>query len=297
MTARRVGSLLAIVILATSAIYLLVYLYRWEWNRALIAGLFFVAAEVAVIGTSLLRRLRRIEQKLDEAAIRPLAHLRDTAPDPKDRFHWLEDQSTHLNVFVPVLLGAGVVLSVIAHGVERLAAATARPTLERGLANRLTALALPQGTLLAPSPARLVTTRGNGSGNHTANRLFVGAVVVLGAMATFQAIDLIADATQTRADAIDNSSSLELTIQVKTKGRVSGEADTAEALWVACRGVLNRHVTTMTEDPERLAPGVYRLQIQPDFGSHARRRLEGCLEDSTLDRTTGRVVSMVEVRP
>jgi hypothetical protein len=297
MTARRVGSALGLVILVTSAIYLLVYLYRWEWNRALIAGLFFVSAEVAVMGTSLLRRLRRIEQKLDEAAARPLEHLRSTAPEPKDTFRWLDDSTTHMNVFVPVLLGAGVVLSVIAHGVERLAASTARPTLERGLANRLAALALPQGGLLAPTPAPVVTVRTPASRHRTANRLFVVAVAVLGALVTFQGIDLIADATQTRADAIDHSSSLELTIQVKTKGRVAGEEDTAEALWVACRGVLNRHVNTMTDDPQRLAPGVYRLQIQPAVGSHGRRRLQGCLEDSTLDRITGRVVSMVEVRP
>lgn len=297
MTARRVGSVLGIVIMASSAIYLLVYLYRWEWNRALIAGLFFVSAEIAVMATSLLRRLRRIEQKLDDAASRPLAHLRSTAPEPKDRFRWLDDSTTHMNVFVPVLLGAGVVLSVIAHGVERLATATARPTLERGLANRLTVLALPQGGLLVPGPARLTAPRLNGSHHRTANRLFVVAVAVLGALVTFQAIDLIADATQTRTDAIDHTSAIELTIQVKTKGRVAGEADTAEALWVACRGVLNRHVDTTTNEPERLAPGVYRLQIQPAVGSHARRRLQGCLEDSTLDRTTGRVVSMVEVRP
>jgi hypothetical protein len=297
MTARRVGSVLALVILALSAIYLLVYLYRWEWNRALIAGLFFVAAEVALMGTSLLRRLRRIEQKLDDAAARPLAHLRDTAPEPKDRFRWLEDSTTHMNVFVPVLLGAGVVLSVIAHGVERLASATARPTLERGLAHRLTALSLPQGGLLAPGAARVHGPRASRPGLRTANRLFVAAVAVLGALVTLQGVDLIADATQTRADAVDHSSSLELTIQVRTKGRVAGEQDTAEALWVACRGVLNRHVTTMTEEPERLARGLYRLRIQPAVGSHAKRRLQGCLEDSTLDRTTGRVVSMVDVRP
>lgn len=297
MMARRVGSALGVVILVTSATYLLVYLYRWEWNRALIAGLFFVSAEVAVIGTSLLRRLRRIEQKIDDASARPLAHLRSTAPEPKDRFRWLDDSTTHMNVFVPVLLGAGVVLSVIAHGVERLAASTARPTLERGLANRLTALALPQGGLLSPFPARVLAPRAHRPGHRTASRLFVGAVAVLGALGAGQAIDIIADATQTRADAIDHSSSLELTLQVKTKGRGAGEADTAEALWVACRGVLNRHVDTMTDHPERLAPGVYRLQIQPAIGSHARRRLEGCLEDSTIDRSTGRVVSMVDVRP
>jgi hypothetical protein len=296
VTARRIGTALAIVIMATSALYLLVYLYRWEWNRALIAGLFFVAAEVAVMGTSMLRRLRRIEQKLDDAAAqRTLEHLRETAPEPENRFRWLDDSATKLNVFVPVLLGAGVVLTVIAQGVERLAAATARPTLERRLATRMTALALPQGGLLATGPVSLTPPSG-ATGNRALNRLFVSAVAVLAVLAALQGIDLIADATQTRADAIDHSSTLELTISVDTKGRVPGETDTAEALWVACRGVLNRHVTTMHDEPERLAPGIYRLDIQPAVGHHARRRLRGCLEDSTLDRISGRVISMVELK-
>jgi hypothetical protein len=272
-----------------------VYLYRWEWNRALIAGLFFVAAEVAAMGTSLLRRLRRIEQKLDDAAAaRTLIQLQETAPEPKDHFRWLEESATKMNVFVPVLLGAGVVLSVIAHGVERLASSTARPTLERHLAARMTSLALPQGGLLAPGPAQVLPV--NANGHRALNRLFVLLVAVLAVFATVQGIDLIADATQTRADAIDRSSSLELTIRVHTKGRVAGEEDTAEALWVACRGVLNRSVQTMTEDPVRLSPGVYRLQISPAVGQHARRRLVGCLEDSTLDRISGHVVSLVNVK-
>ena len=294
--ARRLGMVLAVFVMATSATYLLVYLYRWEWNRALIAGLFFVAAEVGVMGTSLLRRLRRIEQKLDDAvAARTLQHLKDTAPESPDRFRWLDDSATHMNVFVPVLLGAGVILSVIAQGVERLAAATAKPALERGLANRMTALALPQGGLLLPGPP--IPLRAHGRGHRAVSRLFVLAVGVLAVFASISAIDIIADATQTRADAIDHSSSLELTIRVNTKGRVAGEADTAEALWVACRGVLNRRVQTMTDEPVRIAPGVYRLEISPAVGDHARRRLVGCLEDSTLDRITGRVVSLVTVKP
>ena len=293
--ARRIGTLLAVVIMATSAIYLLVYLYRWEWNRALIAGLFFVAAEVAVMGTSLLRRLRRIEQRLDDAAAqRTLEHLRDTAPEPSNPFRWLDDSATKMNVFVPVLLGAGVVLSVIAHGVERLAAVTARPTLERRLAMRMSALALPQGGLLTTGP--LVSTPASVEPGHRAvNRLFLLAVAAFAVLATIQGIDLIADATQTRGDVIDRTSTLELTIEVHTKGRVAGETDTAEALWVACRGVLNRHVTTTHDEPTRLAPGVYRLDIQPAVGAHAKRRLQGCLEDSTLDRTSGHVLSMVEL--
>ena len=36
------------VVLTLAGAYLLIYLSRWEWNRAIILGLFFVAAEVAL---------------------------------------------------------------------------------------------------------------------------------------------------------------------------------------------------------------------------------------------------------
>ena len=35
---------------AISGTYLVVYLYRWEWNRAVISGVFFLAAEIAYVG-------------------------------------------------------------------------------------------------------------------------------------------------------------------------------------------------------------------------------------------------------
>ena len=206
MTARRVGQVLTLVVLATSATYMLVYLYRWEWNRALVAGLFFVAAEVAVIGTSLLRRLRSIEAKLDDAAAsRPAptaaARIHEAAPPPADRFAWLRDSVTHTNVFVPVLLGAGVVLSLLAHAVERVATATATPVLERRLVTRLQPLALPPGGLLAPAPRSrgAVPPPAASSGQRWVNRAFTVVVIALGIFGTAQLIDLVADATQTRA--------------------------------------------------------------------------------------------------
>ncbi len=51
-------------------------------------------------------------------------------------------------MFVPVLLGAGVVLSALAWVVERLARVTAGAALERGLAVRLAVLSLPPEPLV-----------------------------------------------------------------------------------------------------------------------------------------------------
>ena len=51
MTARVLGRVLVVVVLVASGAYFLVYLYRWQWNRALVSGLFFVAAEIAVVAS------------------------------------------------------------------------------------------------------------------------------------------------------------------------------------------------------------------------------------------------------
>ena len=182
------------------------------------------------------------------------AHPR-AAPPPPDRFAWLRDQATSTNVFVPVLLGAGVVLSLLAHAVERLASATATPVLERRLATRLEPLALAPGGLLAPAPrpfdaagpARMA------SGPRWANRAFCAVAVALAIFGTCQLIDLVADATQTRHDPVPTGRSVEVTYAVDTKGRVPDLSDTAEALWVACRGVLNRSV--LATEPAAVGEG------------------------------------------
>jgi hypothetical protein len=131
-----------------TALYFFVYLWRWEWNRALIAGVLFVAAEVAMASAVVLSRLRRLEDRLQAPDPAILARIRETAPPPRDHFEWLSPKSGRVGVFVPVLIGMGVVASGLAWLVERLARATAGPALERGLAARLTPLAWPAGGLV-----------------------------------------------------------------------------------------------------------------------------------------------------
>jgi hypothetical protein len=296
--ARRVGNGVTLVVLGLSGLYLLVYLYRWEWNRALVAGVFFIAAEVAAVGTNVQRRLRGIEARLDESASteRTAAHdqralrIHEAAPDPANRFAWLDDSMRSTNVFVPVLLGAGVILSLLATAVERLASATATPQLERRLAHRLELLALPSGGLLGPpGPAPLAVD----THVRVARRAFVVAAAAVGILGLTQLVDIVADATQTRTDQTLRGAT-ELTLSVHVEGRSAGHDATAEALWVACRNTVNRAVeaTPLT----KIGPDIYRFVVSPALGDHARRRLEGCLEDATLDRTSAHVVALVDVR-
>jgi hypothetical protein len=164
MTAKLIRALLGGVTLAASGTYMFVYLYRWEWNRALMSAAIFIAAEVAVLASLLASRLRAISDRLDAAERRPpapalrLERIHSTAPPPRTTFSWLA-KPEHTNVFVPVLMGAGVVLSGVAWLVERVARATVRPAAERGLAHRLDTLALPrEGFVTAqPEPIDLLT--------------------------------------------------------------------------------------------------------------------------------------------
>jgi hypothetical protein len=190
MNARFIRSVLGGVTLAASGAYTFVYLYRWEWNRALMSAAIFVAAEVAVMGSVLAERLKSINKRLDaqvdhearaarsEAARagdmsrrQRVDRIRETAPPARVSFDWLA-RPQHMNVFVPVLMGAGVLMSGLAWVVERLARATVRPMAERGLAAQLDGLTLPATGFLAghedpldllrgPAPAAV----GAGAGN------------------------------------------------------------------------------------------------------------------------------------
>jgi hypothetical protein len=163
MTTRRIGLAAGVLTLLASGGYVFVYLYRWEWNRALVSGLIFVASEVALTSFLLSQRLRTTEAKLDalvgDRRTRVLQRLEETAPPPRAGFAWLA-RPERMNVFVPVLLGAGVVLSALAWLVERVARATARPTMERHLAGRLGELAPPRHGFLEPATDPVALLRG-----------------------------------------------------------------------------------------------------------------------------------------
>lgn len=159
MITRRLGSALAMATLVGSGVYLFVYLYRWEWNRALMAGVFLLAAQMVLSTTAILNRLRALENaRAAEVAPPPprvLARLRDAAPPPRDHFAWMQPGTDRMGVFVPILMGAGFVLSGLAWLVERLARRTAGPALERGLATRLSIFSLPdEGLVPAPGAGR-----------------------------------------------------------------------------------------------------------------------------------------------
>jgi hypothetical protein len=137
--------------------YFFLYLDRWEWNRAIVSGIVFLAAEIGLFGALILSRLGRPRTTDPVPAAsngstgrngrgapdeRVLSRIREAAPPPRRTFAWLDPSRS--NVFIPILLGAGVVASGVAWLVERLARLTFGRRLERDLAHRLAPFALPE---------------------------------------------------------------------------------------------------------------------------------------------------------
>jgi len=133
--------------LIMGAIYMVVSLNRWEWNRALFFGLIVLIAEVGLATGLVLRRLARLEYtlKVDPEVARI---LRDTGPPTPDRFAWLRESTQELNVFITFLVGGGVILSAIAWLVDRVASKTSSPAGEQRLGQQISAISYPSGGLL-----------------------------------------------------------------------------------------------------------------------------------------------------
>ena len=155
---RKLAALLGVITLGGSAWWMFLYLSRWEWHRAITAGIFVLASELGLVGGAIITRLGRLEERVDRiatagprqqgAAEDSRLLLRAHRPAGSSPFAWLEPDPSRTSVFVPILMGTGFVLSGLAWIVERLARVTARPALERDLARRLVPLAPPFASLV-----------------------------------------------------------------------------------------------------------------------------------------------------
>jgi hypothetical protein len=139
-----VGTLLA------GALYMVVSLNRWEWNRALFFGLIVLIAEIGLATGLVLRRLARIEylvKRENNGDPAVLQILTETRPS-RDRFAWMRESTGRLNVFITFLIGGGVILSGIAWMVDKVASKTSSPKGEQRLSSQLDPISYPAGGLL-----------------------------------------------------------------------------------------------------------------------------------------------------
>jgi len=291
MSLRRAATLLLAVAQVTTGVYLLVYLFRWQWNRAVISGVLFVATEILLVGRLVLRRLDAIEGRLDaqataEASVRD--RLAETRPAPADRFRWLRDTS-RTNVFLPVLLGAGVLASAATWMIESLARRTARPTLERSLAGSLQALAFPADGFLEATPTPAAPRR---QAWWVRASLVAACVVII--TGTGVVVDVVADATQSRPDQLDAEVTTLVELRFRGERAVADPARHANDLMSFCTSESFGREVPVAAVVE-LGRGSARVVLAGDLGAHGATRLRGCLEDATLERIQADVSSITEV--
>jgi len=298
---RRIAYVFGWLSAAGAGTYVVIYLYRWQWQRAVLCGVLLLVVEVMLLGIMLIGRLSRIEEQVRETQDQMressrrqqdvLARLRE-APvrQSTGRFRWLDEPAERTYVFVPVLMVTGVLLSGLAWVVQRVASVTAKPA-ERRLAGRLAVLA-------APDPAAdtdledLPPAGGRRSPGQVARTATVGVVGValLGALVVG-----LADLTQTREEKANDSEATSVLVQVDLHGTgsvISNERRSlaAHQVWEQCRDSTSVPLNRATLGD--LGDGVFAGVVRPALTEHDRMRLRGCLEDAALDRAHLTVVGI-----
>ena len=113
--------------------------------------------------------------------------------------------------------------------------------------------------------------------------LAIAAVVGLGALM---------DATQNRPDDPAPGSTSTLAFTVSTRDFPGGEQTAARTLMAVCAATVDDATITVPAQAGEADDDAWRVIIKPALGEHGRKRLEGCLEDVTLDRVIGHVTDV-----
>jgi hypothetical protein len=259
-----IGRLTLLIVLVASGAYVLVYLWRWEWQRAQIAGIFFLASLFILATLLVLRRLAAIEQHLAAAApgtTRVPTGASNDPVRPARPFEWLPDeQSTY--IFLPVLLGFGVALSLIATAAERVVA------------------------FAVGGATRSHATRPTSAPRERALALLL--VLLLGA-----ALALTLVARQELMTRTESTTPGTLTYLLEVEGRRTDIPTTTSVDFLAtyCRD--HAGVPTLSVEAIHGVDAKHaELVVSPQLGRFGAARFQGCLRDAVLDRRSVSIESV-----
>ena len=288
--ARSIGFALATVILAVSGIYVVFDLARWEWNRAVISALVMVSALIVLVSMILFRQLSRIESRLE--ALERSRHATDAGDTLRStnnaaarrHFRWLERPPDQLGVFIPVLLGAGVLFSLVAYLIERVAGVFAAATLDQRTARDL-APDLPLGSGLPMHPDRGPLTTAP-----SRHRTATAVAVVLTLALSIVAVAFLRELTPTRPKEVVAAGTTAMVLDIDQRRQIRPLPVVAEDLWRVCRSRLPGDVqlTEVTQLDDELV----RIEFDRSLGRTGRVRIVGCFQDFSLDLVRAEVVSM-----
>ncbi|WP_255308186.1 hypothetical protein [Streptomyces marincola] len=287
--ARRAGYAFGGAAALGAAAYVVIYLYRWQWQRTLLCAVLLLIVEVLLIGLATLDRLGRLEARVREGDRRReeiAAQLRAAEEERRagPRFAWLDGDGTRTFVFVPVLMVTGAVLSGLAWAVERVAGATTRPLARRRLAGRLAPLAAPPGGPRACGRLPDLPERpalGPGPPRGRLLRAGAGAVAVALVAALFLGLSAL---TETEPPRRGDATATSVLFAVEGRGTGQGRAAlAARQVWERCRDATA--VPLVEAGLAELAEGrLYAGTVHPSLSEHDEHRLVGCLEDTGIDR-------------
>ena len=111
--------------------------------------------------------------------------------------------------------------------------------------------------------------------------------VVLGLVSVI-GVGELADLTQNRPDPVVEGSSTVVEFDVGTRDYSGTDMEAAQALWAVCAASVGGDNTAV-----EAIDGGFTVSVSPAIGTNGRKRLQGCLEDGTLDRVRGHVQSVV----
>ena len=280
---RSVSLVVSFVVVLVSATYVVVDLARWEWNRAVLAALVCVAALVVFATVVLLGQLVRLDQRLDDvmrrgASERTVLPTRPAEPGVgAPHFPWLE-QPRDRGVFVPILLGAGAILSFLASVIERVSGVVAHTGLDPGELERM-GVRLPLGDAVEMPGVVDAPPR---------RRFRRVSAAVLGVLCIAVAVEGLRELTQSRPGDVMLEGTTVVEVIVQQRRAVQDPTVVVVELWGACRSRLGTGVSPASV--AGLADGRVRLELDRALGTTGRRRLIGCFQDHTLDLVRADVV-------